>query len=113
MEGVPEHPRLNRLPASANNFTDTFQPQRPAFMGGPPRIRGGRAYVRKVLYMATLSAVRWNPAIRVFHTRLCDQGKPKKVILVAAMRKLLVMLNAMLRGQVPWQAKSASTAIHS
>ncbi|MYC62489.1 MAG: IS110 family transposase, partial [Caldilineaceae bacterium SB0661_bin_34] len=51
--------------------------------------------------------------IRVFYTRLCDQGKPKKVALVAAMRKLLVMLNAMLRDQVPWQAQPVSTAIHS
>ena len=80
---------------------------------GQRHIGGGRAYVRKVLYMATLSAVRWNPAIRVFYTRLCDQGKPKKLALVAAMRKLLVMLNAMLRDQVPWQAQPVSTAIHS
>ena len=80
---------------------------------GQRHIGGGRAYVRKVLYMATLSAVRWNPAIRVFYTRLCDQGKSKKVALVAAMRKLLVMLNAILRDQVPWQAQPISTAIHS
>ena len=73
----------------------------------------GRATVRNVLYMATLSAVRWNPAIRTFHERLCQRGKAKKVALVAAMRKLLVMLNAMMRDQVPWQAKPASTAIHS
>ena len=76
---------------------------------GQCHIGGGRAYVRKVLYMATLSAVRWNPAIRVFYTRLCDQGKPKKAALVAAMRKLLVMLNAMLRDQIPWHAQPIST----
>ena len=80
---------------------------------GQRHIGGGRASVRKVLYMATLTAVRWNPVIRTFHERLCQRGKAKKVALVAAMRMLLVMLNAMMRDQVPWQAQPASTAIHS
>lgn len=80
---------------------------------GQRHIGGGRAAVRNVLYMATLSAVRWNPAIRTFYERLCQRGKAKKVALVAAMRKLLVMLNAMTRDQVPWQRHPASTGVAS
>ena len=80
---------------------------------GQRHIGGGRAAVRNVLYMATLSAVRWNPAIRTFYERLCQRGKAKKVALVAAMRKLLVMLNAMMRDQVPWQRNPASTGVAS
>ena len=68
---------------------------------GQRHIGGGRATVRNVLYMATLSAVRWNPSIRTFYERLCQRGKAKKVALVAAMRKLLVMLNAMMRARCP------------
>lgn len=63
---------------------------------------GGRAPVRAVLYMATVSAVRWNPAIRAFHIRLRAAGKPPKVALVACMRKLLTVLNAMVRDSRPW-----------
>ena len=69
---------------------------------GPRSIWGGRCEVRSVLYMATLSAIRHNPAIRVFHSRLIDAGKPKKVAIVACMRKLLTILNAMLRDQAGW-----------
>ena len=69
---------------------------------GPRRVWGGRASVRTILYMATVTATRHNPAIRV-HTRLCRRGKPRKVALVAAMRKLLLILNAVVRDQVPWQ----------
>jgi transposase len=52
--------------------------------------------------MATLAATRFNPVIRKFYERLCEAGKPKKVALVACMRKLLTILNAMLRGGTPW-----------
>ena len=69
--------------------------------------------MRKILYMATVTAIRHNPAIRDFHTRLCAKGKPKKVALVAAMRKLLTVLNAVSRDQVPWQTEPLSTAIHT
>ena len=54
-----------------------------------------------ILYMVT--ATRHNPAIRDFYTRLCRRGKPRKVVLVAAMRKLLLILNAVVRDQIPWQ----------
>lgn len=65
---------------------------------------GGRAEVRAVLYMATLSAVRYNPVLRQFHQRLVRAGKPPKVALTACMRKLIVILNAMARDQQPWDA---------
>lgn len=71
---------------------------------GKRRIFGGRAPVRSVLYMAALSARTHNPVIKSFYQRLLDQGKPKKVALTACMRKLLVILNAMVRTQQPWRA---------
>ena len=61
--------------------------------------------MRTILYMATVTATRHNPAIRDFYTSLCRRGKPRKVALVAAMRKLLLILNAVVRNQVPWQAR--------
>ncbi len=69
---------------------------------GPRHVHGGRAVVREVLYMAALTARRHNPAIAAFAERLA--GKKPKVILVACMRKLLVILNAMLRDGTDWQA---------
>lgn len=71
---------------------------------GKRRIWGGRANVRAVVYMAALVAIQHNPAIKVFHSRLIAAGKPKKVVIVACMRKLLTILNAMLRDQVLWDA---------
>jgi transposase len=69
---------------------------------------GGRAHVRAALYMPTVVAVRWNPVLREFYQRLVTAGKPKKVALIACMRKLLVILNAMLKHKTPWQAIHAS-----
>lgn len=66
---------------------------------GPRVTWGGRANVRAKLYMATLVAIRHNPVIKAFYVRLVERGKPKKVAIVAAMRKLLVMLNAILRAE--------------
>ena len=63
---------------------------------------GGRASVRAALYMSALVATRWNPVIRAFYQRLLAAGKPKKVALVACMRKLLTILNVMLRTNTPW-----------
>jgi len=70
---------------------------------GKRAIWGGRAGVRAALYMAALAATRFNPAIAAFHQRLRAAGKPPKVALVACMRKLLIILNAMLRDRRPWQ----------
>jgi len=69
---------------------------------GRRSIWGGRASVRGVLYMSTLAATRCNPAIRAFYERLRAAGKLPKVALVACMRKLLTILNAMLRGRTAW-----------
>jgi transposase len=73
------------------------------FSGGKRVIWGGRARVRSALYMSALSAVRYNPVLRAFWTRLREQGKPPKVALVACMHKLLTILNAMLKHHTPWQ----------
>jgi len=69
---------------------------------GKRRIFGGRASVRSVLYMATLSAIRHNPVIKSFYDRLLAKGKVKKVALTACMRKLLVILNAMVKSGQDW-----------
>lgn len=70
---------------------------------------GGRAHVRAALYMGTLVASRFNPAIHAQYQRLLRAGKPKKVALVACMRKLLLILNALLRDGVRWQPTFAPT----
>ena len=77
---------------------------------GHRTIWGGRAPVRTALYMATLVATRWNPVIRPFYQRLRDAGKAPKVALVAAMRKLLTILNAMLHHGTPWRPVVLSEA---
>ena len=70
---------------------------------GQRRIAGGRPSVRCALYMAALSAVRFNPAIKTFHRRLRDNGKRPKVALVAAMRKLVILLNTLVRRDQLWR----------
>lgn len=74
---------------------------------GKRRIFGGRGDVRSVLYMAALSAKKHNPFIRTFYNRLIQHGKEKKVALTACMRKLLIILNAMLRTNQPWRSQTA------
>lgn len=69
---------------------------------GQRHIWGGRSEVRSVLYMATLSAVRFNPVIKAFHDRLIAAGKPRKVVLTACSHKMLRILNAMARTGQPW-----------
>jgi len=68
---------------------------------------GGRSAVRSVLYMAALVAVRFNPVLKAFYSRLVDSGKKPKVAITACMRKLLIIVNAMLRDGVSWQANNA------
>jgi transposase len=70
-------------------------------------IWGGRAPVRNVLYMAALSASNWNPSLKAFHDRLVATGKKPKVVIVAVMRKMITMLNAMLRDDVVWADRSS------
>jgi transposase len=69
---------------------------------GRRRVQGGRFEIRRVLYMATLTAARHNPAIKTFYNRLVAAGKLPKVALVACMRKLLTTLNAMVKTNKPW-----------
>lgn len=74
---------------------------------GRRSIKGGRPSVRSVLYMAALSATRFNPVIKAFYHRLLQAGKETKVALVACMRKLITFLNAMIRDHQPWQPSFA------
>jgi transposase len=74
---------------------------------GRRSVWGGRARVREALYMGALIASRHNPIIRVFYERLLAAGKPKKVALVACMRKLLIILNAVMRDRTPWRCPHA------
>ena len=73
---------------------------------GSRHIWGGRAQVRSKLYMATLAAIPSNPVIKVFYQRLLDRNKPKKVAIVACMRKLLTIINVMVRENKLWNVKA-------
>jgi transposase len=72
---------------------------------GRRMIFGGRTDVRAALYMAALSAIRFNPMIRTFYDRLIHTGKPYKVAMTACMHKILIILNAMVRTNTPWCAR--------
>ena len=80
---------------------------------GKRAVWGGRSRVRAVLYMGALVASRHNPAIRDFYQRLVAAGKPKKVALVASMRKLLVTLNSMLKHGYPWRDMTQPVVAHA
>ena len=77
---------------------------------GKRTVWGGRAPVRAVLYMGALVATRRNTVLRAFYRRLIEAGKPKKVALVACMRKLLTILNAMMRTNTTWREVNQSTS---
>ncbi len=100
---LPELGRLNRKQIAALVGVAPFNRDSGAWRG-KRSIWGGRAGVRSALYMAALVASRRNAVIARFYHRLRDLGKPPKVALAACMRKLLVMLNAMLRDRRPWQS---------
>lgn len=78
-------------------------------MRGKRHTGGGRPRVRAVLYMATLSSIRCNSTIKLFYQRLVASGKPKMVAVTACMRKLIVILNAMIKTKTRWQAQSQLT----
>jgi transposase len=101
---LPELGRLNANQISALVGVAPFNRDSGKFHGRRS-IWGGRASVRSALYMATLTARRCNPVIRAFGERLSAAGKPFKVVMVACMRKLLVILNALLKNNVAWNAK--------
>jgi transposase len=75
-------------------------------------IQGGRAQVRTVLYMAMMSAMQCNPVFKATYQRLLGQGKPKKVAIIACVRKMVVMLNSMLGDGVMWDENKINLAKH-
>jgi transposase len=79
-------------------------------MRGKRAVWGGRSGVRAALYMAALVATRHNPQVKEFYERLLAAGKAKKVALVACMRKLLIILNAVLKHRTPWRSPHALLA---
>lgn len=98
---LPELGTLNRKQIAAlvgvaplNRDSGTLQ--------GKRTVWGGRAPVRAILYMGALVATRYNPVIKAFYQQLCARGKAKKTALTACMRKLLTILNAMMRHRTPW-----------
>jgi transposase len=108
MANLPELGTLNRKQIAALVGVAPFN-RDSGSSRGRRSIWGGRAPVRATLYMATLVASRWNPVIRDFYKRLCAAGKLHKVALVACMRKLLTILNAMVKHHSPWCASLART----
>jgi len=106
---LPELGTLNRKQIAALVGVAPFNCES-GILRGRRIIWGGRARVRAALYMSTLVAVRHNPVLRPFYERLLAAGKPKKVALTAAMHKLLLILNAMLRQRVSWQPPAQAAA---
>ena len=109
LAGLPELGRLDRKKIAAlvgvaplNRDSGTFRGQRTTW--------GGRSHIRSVLYMAAMSAIRFNPVIRTFYQRLRQSGKVPKLALVACMRKLLTILNSMIKNRTPWLHSTASVA---
>jgi len=106
--GLPELGALNRKRIAALVGVAPFNRDSGKYRGRRC-IWGGRGSIRAVLYMATLTAIRFNPVIRAFYLRLCAAGKEKKVALTACMRKLLTILNAMVKTGTPWQPRCEQT----
>ena len=106
MADLPELGTLDRWQIAALVGLAPFN-RDSGLMRGKRRVWGGRARVRAALYMATLVATRYNPVIKAFYQRLLEAGKVKKVALTACMRKLLTILNAMLKHNCPWNPELA------
>ena len=102
LSDLPELGRLNRGEIAALAGVAPFN-QDSGTLRGQRKIEGGRPRLRRVLYVATVAAVRCNPLLKPFYLRLRAGGKPAKVALVAAMRRLLLILNAMLKNQTAWR----------
>lgn len=105
---LPELGRLDRRAIAALVGVAPFNCDSGAHRG-QRHIWGGRASVRATVYMAALTAARHNPVLRAFYRRLIDAGKPAKLALVATMRKLLTILNTMMKHQTQWNPEAAST----
>lgn len=107
LASLPELGALNRRQIAALAGLAPFNCDS-GTLRGSRHIFGGRAEVRKALYMATITAIRCNPVISRFHSRLRLAGKKPKVAITACMRKLLVTLNTMVRTNTPWQPKTVA-----
>jgi len=99
---LPELGRLNRREIASLVGVAPYTRQSGKWRG-KSFISGGRASVRSSLFMAALVAMRYNPPLKVFYQRLLDNGKAKKIAIIAVARKLLTILNAILRTKTPWQ----------
>jgi len=102
LSDLPELGRLNRGEIAALAGVAPFNCDS-GTLRGKRKIDGGRSHLRRVLYIATIAAVRCNPVLKPFYLRLRAAGKPAKVALVAAARRLLTILNAMLKTKTAWR----------
>jgi transposase len=101
LAALPELGCLNRRQIAALVGVAPFNKDSGRFRGRRTT-QAGRAHVRCVLFMSTLAAIRFNPVIARFYKHLIAAGKPKMVAMVACMRKLLTILNSMLKSSTPW-----------
>ena len=101
LSGLPELGTLNRGEIAALIGVAPFN-RDSGTLRGKRKVWGGRSQVRAALYMAALVATRFNPVLQAFYQRLCAAGKPKKLALSACMRKLLTILNLMVRQNRHW-----------
>jgi len=106
LASVPELGRIDNKAAAALIGVAPFV-HTSGTMVAPARIHGGRAAVRRILYMAALAASKHNPVLRPFYERLIAKGKPAKLALIAVLRRLVVFANAVLRSGQPWKGAIA------
>ena len=104
---MPELGTLNRKQCASLVGVAPFNKDSGKYRG-KKSIWGGRSFIRKILYMSTLSSIRFNDVIRTFYDRLVSKGKPKKVAIVACMRKLITILNSMMKNDKMWDATMLS-----
>lgn len=106
LANLPELGDLNRRQIAALVGVAPYN-RDSGLLRGKRAVWGGRAKVRAVLYMAVMAGLRWNPVIRAFYEHLCSAGKAKKVALTACIRKLLTILNAMMKNNTTWRWQPA------
>jgi transposase len=97
----------NSYPTLLRRYVDEHLTRQSGQWKGKAMISGGRKAVRSALFLAALAACRHNPTLKAFRQRLLDAGKPKMLVAIAAARKLLTILNAILRDKQPWRSQIA------